>query len=190
MREAAGAIGEQAERAAGILAGIRDFARKRARVRAVCDPARIADDAARLFRGMLPRAPQVTVLDRRAGRGAAIDVDALQIQQVLLNLLKNACDAHQAAGRGDAPIELAIDAAGDELMLSVRDHGDGLPQTEATRLFEPFFTTKDDGLGLGLSICKTIVEAHGGRLNAEPAADPPGMVFRVTLPGRDTTTVA
>ncbi len=181
VREAAAAIGEQAERAASILAGIRDFARKRARVRAPSDPAQLAREACELFRGMLPRAAEVRLEDRRPGPGAVV-VDALQIQQVLLNLLKNAWDAHRAAGRDEAPIVLGIEAAPGEVVLSVRDAGAGLPDGEAGRLFEPFFTTKADGLGLGLSICKTIVEAHGGRLSAAPAEPPPGMVFRVALP--------
>ena len=62
------------------------------------------------------------------------------------------------------------------------DHGVGLDAAQLARLFEPFFTTKPDGLGLGLPICKTIIEAHGGRLWAEPNPDGPGMRFSFSLP--------
>mgnify|MGYP000992943366 FL=1 len=108
-------------------------------------------------------------------------VDPLQIQQVLLNLLKNAWDAQQAAG-SDVPIEVSLTRNGDRCIVAVRDHGPGLPPDLLARLFEAFFTTKPDGLGLGLSICKTIVEAHGGEIDAIVAEPGPGLVFRFTLP--------
>lgn len=180
-RQAADEIQEQAERAARILAGIRDFARKRGRVRDAVVLAEVVAEAVGLFRGMLPNAPEVRVFDRLP-RGQTVLVDALQIQQVLLNLLKNAWDARRSESSGDDTIEVALDADAGLIRVAVRDHGVGLPEDLRQHLFEPFFTTRKDGLGLGLPICQTIVEAHGGSLAGTPAPDGQGMVFSFTLP--------
>ncbi len=180
---AAAEIASEAERAAGILAGIRAFARKRVRVRERCDLAEVAEGAVRLFRGMIAQAPNVEMVDHRpAGRRLAT-VDPLQVQEVLLNLLKNAWDAQRIANRPDAPIRITLEAleAG-RIGISVRDHGTGLSPEDQARLFEPFFTTKPDGMGLGLSICKTIVETHGGTLDAGIPADGPGLILSFSLP--------
>jgi two-component system sensor histidine kinase TtrS len=83
------------------------------------------------------------------------------------------------------PIRVVIEHASPWLVVSVIDRGSGLGPADLAHLFEPFFTTKPDGLGLGLSICKTIVEAHGGRLWAEPNADLVGMRFAFSLPCHD-----
>ncbi|MCM2347838.1 ATP-binding protein [Acidovorax soli] len=103
---------------------------------------------------------------------------------MLLNLLKNALDAHRAAGRADAPITIHIECQGDRLAIAVQDQGAPLSDAERARLFEPFYTTRPDGLGLGLAICRGIAETHGGALQARPAgaAGEPGMVFELLLP--------
>ncbi|WP_223217142.1 PAS domain-containing protein [Rhizobium cauense] len=108
----------------------------------------------------------------------SISLDRVQIQQVLVNLIRNGLEAgHNGAGRA----RLSIDARreGDAVRVEVRDSGPGLAFAE--RVFEPFFTTKSDGMGMGLAICKSIVEAHGGRLWAEKA-EPTGAAFVFTLP--------
>jgi len=181
LRQAAEEIASESERAAGILGGIRAFARKRNRVREAHDPAALVRDASRLFEGMLPGVVEVKFRADAEAAGMSVWVDPLQIQQVLLNLLKNAWDAQQAAG-SDVPIEVSLTRSGDRCIVAVRDHGPGLPPDLLARLFEAFFTTKPDGLGLGLSICKTIVEAHGGEIDAIVAEPGPGLVFRFTLP--------
>lgn len=180
LAQAAQEIAGESERAAGILNGIRGFARKRGQVREARDIAEVVGEAAALMRVMLSRAPEIAVHDHLAGR-REVTVDALQIQQVLLNLFKNAWDAEQAAGDA-SPIEVHLRALDDRCAVEVRDHGTGLTPELQAHLFESFFTTKPDGLGLGLSICKTIVEAHGGGLQAEAAPQGPGLVFRFTLP--------
>jgi two-component system sensor histidine kinase TtrS len=185
LRQAAGEIAGEAERAAQVLAGIRAFARKRARVREAQDIGDVCAEAIGLFRGMLARAPEVRLLDRLAAGAGEVRVDPLQIQQVLLNLLKNAYDAHLAGPGAEAAIEVHIGPQEDKVAVSVRDRGPGLPAEARERLFEPFFTTKPDGLGLGLSICKSIVEAHGGTLEGSAAVQGPGMVFRFVLPLSD-----
>ena len=182
VEQAAHEIAEQAERAAEILDGIRDFARKRVSTRENCNVVQLVDEAAYLFNSMLTRAPKLRVLDRLPAKRHGVHADRLQIQQVLLNLLKNALDANRAAGQATQPIDIELDAADSGVRVAVRDYGTGLPPEQRSRMFEPFFTTKADGMGLGLSICKGIVEAHAGRLEAETPADGSGLRLHFTLP--------
>jgi len=181
LRQAAEEIASESERAAGILGGIRAFARKRSRVREVRDMAGLVEETSALIRGMLARAPLIELLTTLPAEARQVVVDPLQIQQVLLNLFKNAWDAQQAAG-SDAPIEVRLGAADGRCTVAVRDHGPGLTPALQAHLFEAFFTTKPDGLGLGLSICKTIIEAHGGELHATAPVDGPGLVLDFSLP--------
>jgi two-component system, LuxR family, sensor kinase FixL len=106
-------------------------------------------------------------------------VDRVQIQQVLLNLIRNAMEAMD----GGAICELAISASvrADDVLVSISDTGGGIPPEIQSRLFQPFVTTKSEGMGIGLSVCRTIVEAHGGRLWMEPRSEG-GSIFRFTLP--------
>lgn len=168
VREAAGEITGQAERAAAILGRIRAFARKRTASRERVAPRELVDEAVALFRGMLAQAPQVDVVDTLPA-DTRVELDALQIQQVLLNLLKNAWDASRGLPAARQRIRIRLERVGASLRIIVRDYGRGLDETARERLFESFFTTKADGLGLGLSICRRIAEAHGGRLSAGTA---------------------
>jgi C4-dicarboxylate-specific signal transduction histidine kinase len=118
---------------------------------------------------------------------ALIQGDRVQLQQVLLNLIINAIEA--MSGEGDGPRELLITTARADLggvLVTVRDSGPGLAPVTLERVFESFYTTKPSGLGLGLSICRSIVEAHGGRLWAS-ANEPRGAVFQFTLPAAGGT---
>jgi PAS domain S-box-containing protein len=111
--------------------------------------------------------------------------DRVQLQQVLLNLILNAIEA--MSGVHDRPRELTIVSradGSDAVVVEVRDSGIGLDQDHAERVFEAFYTTKAEGLGIGLSISRSIVEAHGGRLWAAPN-EPHGAVFRFSLPGAE-----
>ena len=114
--------------------------------------------------------------------------DRIQLQQVLLNLIINAVEAMSAVNEG--PRELLISSAsnaGDSVLVAVRDCGPGLPPESFDRLFQAFHTTKADGMGMGLSICRSIVEAHGGRVWATANA-PRGAIFQFTLPARREST--
>jgi PAS domain S-box-containing protein len=110
----------------------------------------------------------------------AIQGDRVQLQQVILNLLINAIEA--MSGMSEGPRELLISTAKTKsgVVVSVRDSGPGLMPESVERLFESFYTTKPGGLGMGLSICRSIIEAHGGRLWAS-ANQPRGAVFQFTL---------
>jgi signal transduction histidine kinase len=108
--------------------------------------------------------------------------DRVQLQQVIINLVMNGIEAMQSVT--DRPRELAIRSRGDEpqqVLLSVTDCGVGISAENADRLFNPFFTTKSGGMGMGLSICRSIIEAHGGRLWATANA-PHGAAFQFTMP--------
>jgi two-component system, LuxR family, sensor kinase FixL len=106
-------------------------------------------------------------------------VDKIQIQQVLLNLLRNAAEA--IAEQDDGRIVLGAAQHADGIVeISVADNGSGLPEEIRTKLFQPFVSTKKTGMGIGLSICHTIISAHNGRLWAESNSDG-GTVFRMTL---------
>lgn len=130
---------------------------------------------------MLWQAPEIVIEDRLPA-GHQAQADGAQLQQVLLNLLKNAIDAGRDLPAERQVVRVRLVKAERRLLLQVIDRGCGLPPELAAQLFEPFFTTKADGLGLGLSICKSILEAHGGRLSASANDDGPGMTFTVSLP--------
>jgi two-component system sensor histidine kinase TtrS len=112
--------------------------------------------------------------------------DPVQIQQVMLNLLKNALDAQQTAGRADEPIEVQFRAEAGVCAITVRDGGCGLAPEQFARLFEPFFTTKPEGLGLGLSLSKGIIESLGGTLSAAANDGKPGLAIGFSLPREET----
>ena len=111
-----------------------------------------------------------------------IQGDRVQLQQVLLNLLLNAIEALSSVSIGSR--HLVIASAKKDLksvLVSVYDSGKGFPPDDLGRLFDPFYTTKSDGMGMGLTISRSIVESHGGRIWATPNS-PRGAVFQFTLP--------
>jgi PAS domain S-box-containing protein len=124
----------------------------------------------------------VTVSTRLAPGLPSIIGDRVQLQQVMLNLLLNACEAMSTRTSTERTLTVSTALDGDgSLLASIADRGSGIPQDAADRLFEPFFTTKPHGLGLGLSICRSIMAAHGGRLWADNNADG-GATFTLALP--------
>jgi signal transduction histidine kinase len=123
----------------------------------------------------------VTVSTQLAGELPRIQCDPVQVQQVMLNLIVNAIQS--MTGVEDGKRELHVSTASIEaegVCVAVRDTGHGLRPESLPRLFEPFYTTKPDGMGMGLSICRSIIEAHGGRLWAIPC-EPRGALFQFTI---------
>src|SRR5882762_5316408 len=107
--------------------------------------------------------------------------DRVELQQVLLNLIVNACEAMSADGPKEHALTIRTESAADGVQLSVIDHGPGIPADMQERLFEPFFTTKPQGLGLGLSISRSIITAHRGRIWGTNNPDR-GATFHIVLP--------
>jgi len=112
---------------------------------------------------------------------AQVRGDRVLLEQVLVNLIHNAVQAMQDQPRHRRAIVLSSERAGPGVRIAVSDHGPGIPADQIEQVFAPFFTTKPDGLGLGLNICRTIIEAHGGSLTVENRADG-GAIFSFTLP--------
>ena len=107
-----------------------------------------------------------------------IALDRVQIQQVLINLIRNGFDAMDSIGEGKA-LEVRVHRIGDVVQTEVSDRGIGIDSSE--KIFDPFFTTKEHGMGMGLAICRSIVESHGGQLWAEKS-QPQGAILIFTLP--------
>jgi signal transduction histidine kinase len=111
-----------------------------------------------------------------------VEADRVQLQQVLLNLIINAIEAMRGVAEGSRELMITTARNGSgSIMVSLRDTGPGLDPKEVDRVFEAFFTTKAEGMGMGLAICRSIIEAHGGRLWAT-ANEPRGAIFQFTLP--------
>jgi len=119
---------------------------------------------------------------RLADRLAPMQGDRVQVQQVVLNLVLNAVEAMGSVEAGTR--ELSINTGQDQtgVRVAVRDSGPGIDPDRLERVFDAFYTTKSGGTGMGLSICRSIINAHGGRLWAE-ANEPRGAVFQFALPG-------
>ncbi|EHM02195.1 PAS domain S-box protein [Acetobacteraceae bacterium AT-5844] len=179
---------EQALRAGQIIRRLRDFVGWDGEgERRLEDLAKLAKEAGALAL-VGAREHGVRVAFRFGPELPSVLVDRIQIQQVLVNLMRNAMEAMEAmaAGEGSASPrrELTVTAAatsGDTVEVAVADTGPGLALENTERLFDPFVSTKPSGMGLGLSICRSIIESHGGRLWTEPNPGG-GAVFRFTLP--------
>ena len=113
--------------------------------------------------------------------------DRVQLQQVILNFLRNASDALSTVDGRPRQVVVRTDTEGDSVCLSVQDNGTGFDPRTAESLFEPFYTTKEDGMGMGLSLCRSIVERHQGRIWAVPN-DGPGATFSFSVPAGKTDT--
>jgi C4-dicarboxylate-specific signal transduction histidine kinase len=124
----------------------------------------------------------VTVGTQLAGELPRIQCDRVQLQQVMLNLIVNAIQSMSGVEDGNRELHIStVSIEPEGMCVSVRDTGHGLRPESLPRLFEPFYTTKPDGMGMGLSICRSIVEAHGGRLWAT-RCEPRGALFQFTIP--------
>jgi len=173
-------ISRQARRAGDVIRRLRDLAERREsqhellRVNElVAGAVELADADARFH--------SLTIELELADGLPPVIADPIQVQQVLLNLLRNAVDAVSQAGRSDPLVVRTARAGDDHVEVAVVDRGEGIDDRVREQLFQPFFTTKPNGTGLGLSISRSIVSSHGGRLWQTPNPDG-GTTFHFTVP--------
>jgi len=170
---------EQAVYASAVIARVRAFVEQRRPRVETLDLAALARRTLDLLDWEIAR-DKVTVKVETGRAPPPVLGDPVMIQQVLVNLARNGLDAMRGQP-GRRALTIVIGAEGREALLSVRDTGPGIPDEAAARLFEPFFSTKARGMGVGLGVCRSIVELHGGRLWFGP--DPTGgAAFHLALP--------
>jgi two-component system, LuxR family, sensor kinase FixL len=178
IKNAIDRAGEQTIRAGQVIQRIREFVSRRdseRRIEAISPLLKEAVELAAI--GMKQKAVSIKYEDGPAD--ARILADKIQIQQVLLNLLRNAAEA--VADADNRNITLRSELRDGVLQISITDNGPGLPDEVKEKLFQPFVSTKKTGMGVGLSICHSIIAAHGGRLWTEPNPEG-GTIFSMTLP--------
>jgi C4-dicarboxylate-specific signal transduction histidine kinase len=186
-RHSAELIRADGHRAGEIIARIRALAKKTPQQKDWIDINQAIREVIALARSEVERngVALETQLSHDVQHVPLVFADRIQLQQVILNLMMNAIEAMSEVS--DGPRQLLIRSAADEsqnLVVTVQDSGPGLAPENLDRLFTPFYTTKPQGMGMGLAICRSIVEAHGGRLWAT-ANDDRGAVFQFTLPRGD-----
>ena len=177
-------IGQQAERAGKVIKSVHDFVRRRDQAREAVSPRALLDDVMPLVI-LQARKLGVRVVVNCPSDLPAVLCDRTMVEQVLLNLTRNGMQA-MADDTPHKVLTLAVrlataQASNRWLEFLVADLGHGIPEGVAEKLFTPFFTTKQEGMGLGLSLCRTVVEQHGGLLRFQPNV-PCGTVFSFTLP--------
>ncbi|MFD1109057.1 ATP-binding response regulator [Pseudoroseomonas ludipueritiae] len=177
--EAARRVVRNGSRASEVIASIRALARNEAASMAPLDLRSAIQDVLVLMQGELQRAG-ITLRTSLAPALPMVRGDRVQLQQVLMNLVLNAREALGEAAP-DGCIEVAAQPAQGQVTVTVADTGPGIAEDIVARIFDPLFTTKPGGMGLGLSICRSILDAHGGQIGMRPRS-PSGCAFQITLP--------
>jgi PAS domain S-box-containing protein len=174
---------KSAVRGSDIINSLMDLTKKQALRKASVDINEAVQEVTVLIQGEAVK-HGVSLRAQLAPRLAHIQGDRLQIQQVVLNLAVNAIQAMSVNDSGRRELQIISESIGSEgVCVGVRDTGPGLSAESIPHLFEPFYTTKPGGIGIGLAICQSIIEAHGGRLWAT-ACEPHGALFQFTIPAR------
>jgi signal transduction histidine kinase len=184
VRDALDCVVRDADRAKDIVGRIRDHVKK--------TPPRIdcfdLNDAIAAVLAMARGAIEnnkVSVSTHLMERSISVRGDRVQLQQVVLNLVLNAVEAMSSVGDGVRELSIGTELGKTNgILVAVGDSGPGVDPEHLDRVFKPFYTTKPSGMGMGLSICKSIIDVHGGRLWAD-ANQPRGAIFRFTLPAVD-----
>ena len=173
-------ISQQARRAGDVVARLRRLSQKGELSKSTQDLERLVETVLFLFNHEIQQTG-ARIETRLEHHTRLVTVDEIQIQQVLVNLIKNSLDALAESGAEPATVWVTVSENDEQIQIIVEDNGPGVdPETEP-RLFEPFFTTKSHGVGLGLSICRNIAMAHGGNLRYQ-RADSGGARFTLSLP--------
>ncbi|MEH6721355.1 MAG: MASE4 domain-containing protein [Aurantimonas endophytica] len=189
MAQAAAALSrivEDGHRAGKVVSGIRTMFLKGVQERAAVDVRRVIDDAVSHC-----QSESVRPIDIRRvypAEGIEVNCNALQILQVCINLIENAADGRDGAREADRCLTISVRRREPgEVEIAFADNGPGVPAALSDRVFEPFFSTKTDGMGMGLMFCRSVAEAHGGRLWLS-SNQPRGAIFHLTLPAPNSAT--
>ena len=192
VRQALRGIRTQAERAGQVIRSVQAFLRRRAVDRGAVDLAQLMRGLEPLLRLQAARTGARIVLDLPAG--TTVFADRIMLEQVLLNLTRNGFEAMAGTPARDRVLEVVArsdgsDERGGRVEVSVIDRGRGVPPEAVPQLFSAFFTTKSEGMGLGLSLCRSVIEQHGGQLRYRPR-DGGGAIFTFDLPRHDEPVTA
>jgi PAS domain S-box-containing protein len=182
VREILADIVSEDKRAGEVIQRLRQLLRKGDPVQQELDLNELVRDVLKIVRSDLVH-HGVDVETRLAPSLPPVTGDRVQLEQVLLNLIVNGCDAMSENRKLDRRLVVSSEAReNDGVCVCVADQGSGIPAGRANRIFEPFYTTKANGMGLGLTICRSIVAAHGGSLRASNNDAGPGASFHISLP--------
>ena len=179
LRTAIMEIVDDGTRASSVLSRIRDLLVHRTPGRVPLDINLIIRDVTAIVRNELNRS-RISLRTELAPDLPPVPGDPVQLQQVLINLVMNAIEALRTSPQSPRKLLIRSVRKTGEVLVQIQDSGPGIKSAEANRIFEPFFTTKPEGTGMGLSICNSIVESHGGRLRTVPNSA--GALFEFTLP--------
>lgn len=180
IRTALAKSAEQAQRAGRIIRRIYEFVRRSEPKNEPCAPSIIIDEAIGLVEADARR-QGVRIQYQSEGNLPEILGDRVLLAQVLLNLIRNGIESMQSKPREERLLDIRVAEADGHVAIRIADRGTGIPTEVEVRLFEPFFTTKVEGMGMGLNICRSIVEAHHGRIwhEANPGG---GSIFSIRIP--------
>ena len=179
-------VASDARRAGDIIHGIHHFVRKSESVRCAVNLNEIIREVLRLLHSdLLGRATAVET--QLAPNLPPVDADSIQLQQILLNLLMNSLEAMHLTPAEKRRILISTKCEADSVVTSVRDYGGGLPKDNPDKIFTHFYSTKPTGMGMGLTIVRSIVESHGGELAAENADDGARFSFRLPVAAKNET---
>jgi PAS domain S-box-containing protein len=169
------------KRAAAVINGLRSMLRQKETERVPLDVAQAIGNLLELLRGEILAAKAELVTEFEPG--CVVEADRTQFDQVVLNLVQNAIDAMSHPDIIKRRLTITTRTAREgTVLIAVADSGPGIAETEAKTVFNVFWTTKEQGMGMGLAVCRNIVDSHGGRIWLEPAADGVGARFCVELP--------
>lgn len=178
-------VSKQAERAGEIILRLRRFAKKGELKQTITDPNEVVRESISFLQPEIS-SHGITIRKKLARQIPPVFADKIQLEQVVVNIIKNAVDALTEAPSEGRRIYLQTSLTNEQAIeILIHDFGPGFNDQELNKIFQPFYTTKNDGLGVGLSISQTIIEAHGGNLKATPQPKE-GACFRITLPAANT----
>lgn len=180
FKEALGKLAVQAQRAGHIIRRVHDFVRKSEPKLAPCDLAEVIDDSIGFIEGAA-KSRGVRIVREIQGMRPELMADQVMLEQVLLNLMRNGIEAMSDVPADRRRLTIKLSQVDNQMEIRVVDRGPGISPEVAEKLFTPLFSTKADGMGMGLNICRSIIEFHHGRLWVE--ANPEGgSIFVITLP--------